>query len=129
STVREGAEVLLTGRDSEDPDGPLLDWTWTAPAGIDLITRTRTTASFTAPKVDEPTTYTFELTVVDSELATDTTSVGVTVVPARDPNTFLAPRAAQSVGTFTVTAALKPGSSAGPSDAPFSIYLEPTVRY
>src|SRR5690606_32264670 len=63
NVVREGAEVLLTGRDSEDPDGPLLDWTWSGPAGVPLVTRSRTTVSFTAPDVDVETALEFDLTV------------------------------------------------------------------
>lgn len=131
NTVREGAEVLLSARDSEDLDGPLLDWKWTAPAGIDLIERTRTTASFTAPDVDAPTTYTFELTVFDSHNLTDSTSIDVTVVPAGDPNRFLAPRAVQNApsDSFTLTAALQPGAGAGGLDAPFTIDVSASVTY
>jgi hypothetical protein len=131
NTVRAGAEVFLTGRDSEDPDGPLLDWRWSAPAGIELIERTRTTASFTAPQVDTPTTYSFELTVVDSHNLTDSTQLDVTVVPGSDPDRFLSPKAAQRApsDSFVLTPALRPGVGAGFADVPFAIRVEAVARY
>lgn len=131
NTVRQGAEVLLTGRDSEDLDGPLLDWKWTGPAEVPLVTRSRTTVSFTAPDVDAPTTYTFSLTVTDTAGATATTPIDVQVIPAGDLNRFLSPRGAQTVPSDVVTAvaALRPGTAVGPLDAPFTISLAATVTY
>jgi len=129
--VREGSEVFLTGRDSEDPDGPVLDWKWTAPAGIDLIARSKTTVSFTAPDVSAPTDYRFTLTVTDTDFVTDTKTLDVSVQPAGDLNRFLSPRSVQATPPdgFTVTAALRPGNSAGSVDAPFTIRLSARLAY
>ncbi len=131
NTVREGAEVLLTGRDSDDADGPLLEWTWSAPPGVELTTRNRTTVSFTAPAVDVATTYPITLTVLDADGETGTSAVDVRVVPARDPNLFLAPRAGQvaTPDVATLTVALAPGTAVGPLDAPFTVTLSATVSY
>lgn len=131
NAVREGAEVLLTGRDSEDPDGPLLDWRWSGPAGVPLVTRSRTTVSFTAPDVDVETAFNFELTVFDTDGATHTAPIQVVVVPADDLNTFLAPRAVQGTAPDVVTfvAALEPGTSVGVIDVPFSIRLSAALTY
>ena len=129
--VREGAEVLLTGRDSEDPDGPIIDWKWTAPEGIELLTRSRAAVSFTAPDVDSPTTFTFSLEVVDSDGVTATAPIDVRVVPARDPDRFLAPRGVQTStpDLVTLTAALEPGTAVGPLDVPFTVTLTAAVSY
>src|SRR5690606_28977624 len=131
NVVREGAEVLLTGRDSEDPDGPLLDWRWSGPAGVPLVTRSRTTVSFTAPDVDIETGLQFQLTVVDTDGATHTAPIEVVVVPAGDINAFLAPRSVQGTAPDVVTfvAALEPGTSVGVLDVPFSIRLAATLTY
>src|SRR5512134_3606182 len=52
-TFREGAEVLLTGKASEDGDGPLIAWSWRQTAGpaVRLLETNSTTVKFTAPPV------------------------------------------------------------------------------
>ena len=88
---REGSEVLLTGKDSEDSDGPIISWEWNQSDGpaVLLVEKNSSTVSFTAPDVNASTTMTFELTVTDTADQTDRASIDVTVLPAQDAGKFL----------------------------------------
>ena len=80
-TVTSSAVVQLDGQKSADPDGTPLTFAWKeiTAAGVALSDATSATPTFTAPKVTEPVTLTFELTVSDgSGSATDTVDVIVT---------------------------------------------------
>lgn len=124
-TFREGSEVLLTGKASEDGDGPLLSWTWRQTSGpeVRLIEVNTTTVSFTAPPVETAETLGFELTVEDSSGDNASGSVEVGVVPARDADKLLS----LDVGTgsafdgFKAVAALAPGASTGFVPQPFTL--------
>ncbi|HEY3516885.1 MAG TPA: cadherin-like domain-containing protein [Gammaproteobacteria bacterium] len=125
NTFREGSEVLLGGKTSEDFDGPLLYWRWQQTAGptVTLVERNKTNVSFTAPDVSASTTLMFRLTVEDSHGDTDDETVSVTVVPAQDPDRFLAldARGADELGRFKVIAALANGASTGATPAPLTL--------
>ncbi|MCF7911266.1 MAG: T9SS type A sorting domain-containing protein [Candidatus Cloacimonetes bacterium] len=76
--VRDGVAVNLNGSDSYDPDGDVITYAWTAPAGITLINPTSVTPTFIAPDVTNDTDYTITLVVSDGEY-TDSDQVVVTV--------------------------------------------------
>lgn len=126
---REGSEVLLTGKDSEDSDGPIIVWQWNQTAGpaVLLVERNSSTVSFTTPDVNASTTMTFELTVTDTKEATDRASIDVTVLPAQDANEFLSldVRSGKSTtGTFDhfkAVVALADGAIVGSTPAPFTL--------
>ena len=81
-TFREGSEVLLTGKASEDGDGPLIAWSFAQTAGpkVRLLEVNNTTVRFTAPAVDSPTTVAVQLTVEDSTRNFGSTTAEIEVV-------------------------------------------------
>ena len=85
-TVSAGATVQLNGSSSSDPDGSVVSYSWTAPAGITLDNATAADPSFTAPTVESDTDYMFTLTVTDDDGATATTTVSVTVQGSAHPS-------------------------------------------
>ncbi|WP_372947624.1 PKD domain-containing protein [Mariniphaga sp.] len=72
--------VTLDGTGSSDPDGDLVTYAWTAPAGITLTNPGTANPTFTAPKIDGQANYTFTLVVTDDLGLTDETTVDITVV-------------------------------------------------
>jgi mono/diheme cytochrome c family protein len=88
---REGSEVIVTGKASEDPDGPVLLWSWRQVSGptVALIEQNSTTVSFTAPDVSTQTEVVLELTVEDSSGETGQTTVSIPIAPAQDADEFL----------------------------------------
>lgn len=126
---REGSEVLLTGKDSEDSDGPIIVWQWNQTGGpaVLLVERNSTTVSFTAPDVNASTTMTFELTVTDTDDATDQASVDVTILPAQDADKFLSLDLRSGTSTtntfdnFKAVVALADGAIVGNTPAPFTL--------
>ena len=124
-TFREGADVLLTGKASEDSDGPPIAWSWRQTSGpaVRLLEVNTTTAKFTAPAVAAPTALTFELTVTDSTGNSGKVSTDVTVLPSRDSDKFLTLDVARgaSFDTFEVVAALAGGASTGMVPRPFTL--------
>jgi hypothetical protein len=83
-TVSEGTLVTLDGTGSSDPDGDLLAYEWTAPAGITLSSTSAAQPTFVAPDVGpEGQTFVFTLVVRDPSgamSAPDSVSVTVTNV-------------------------------------------------
>jgi len=77
-TVNEGATVFLDGRLSTDPDGNVVNYAWTSPAGIILTGANTATPSFTTTEVSSDKAYIFTLMVSDGSL-TSTAQVTVTV--------------------------------------------------
>lgn len=109
TTVRSGADVLLTGKESQkgaaDSGVPLIEFVWTQIGGetVDLIDRTNNTVSFTAPQVSQDTTLRFRLTVRDAKSAAASTEANVIVKPTRDGDHFL--DYVDVIDNFTITAA------------------------
>ena len=87
--VRSGAEVLLSAKDSDGLDSPAIDFRWNQTAGptVELITRSKTASSFTAP--NEETTLTFELIVTDTDGDMSRASQSIDVIFAPDSDEFL----------------------------------------
>jgi hypothetical protein len=67
-SVPKGALVTLDGSASSDPEGDVLTYLWTAPAGIAMSSNSGTKPTFTAPDVITDTEYTFSLVVNDGKL-------------------------------------------------------------
>ncbi|HTT00506.1 MAG TPA: hypothetical protein VMG11_00345 [Steroidobacteraceae bacterium] len=140
TTVRAGADVVLTGVNSEsEPDDtgvPIIQWQWTQTnAGstpVDLIKRTNQAYSFTAPQVTQPTTLTFQLTVTNANGVSANTQAQVVVEPVRDADHFLT--YLKTSDTFTVTAvtsAVVPGSgqAAATDMVGYTITVQKLVTY
>lgn len=128
---REGSEVLLSGKDSEDGDGPILEWVWTQTAGpeVTLIERTSNVVSFTAPDVAAETVLTFQLEVTDSDNATSTESVTINVIPAQDADGFLS-LSLRSIDARRDVFSIIPGLTAGTGqDEPFTLSVQAYLIY
>ena len=79
-TVYSQSTVTLNGSGSTDPDGDMLTYAWTAPAGITLSDAAAANPTFAAPVVDGQEDYTFTLVVTDDLGLTDEATVIITVV-------------------------------------------------
>ncbi|MBB6092020.1 mono/diheme cytochrome c family protein [Povalibacter uvarum] len=130
--VRSGAEVFLSGNDSDGVVVPVLKLEWTlvttgAVANqVQLVDRNSTTVSFKAPQVTADTTLQFRLTVTDSNGATDQADVDVTVVAVADPDRFLTHL--QAPQKFTLVA-VADSTTALTADVPFDIRMQRTISY
>jgi hypothetical protein len=80
-TVKVAAFVTLNGTASTDPDGDVLLYKWTAPAGITLSATTTANPTFIAPATITSTTYTFGLIVNDGKEDSQQSTVSITVTP------------------------------------------------
>jgi len=132
-TFREGAEVLLTGKASEDLDGPPIAWSWRQTAGpaVRLREVNPTTVRFTAPHVDVSTALAFEVSVQDSTGNIGSAATDVTVIPARDSDKFLSLDVARgaSFDKFDVVAALAGGATTGLAARPFALSVTAYLVY
>jgi hypothetical protein len=140
TTVRAGADVVLTGVDSEtmpdDTGVPVIAWTWSQmnPGAypVDLIKRTNEASSFTAPQVTEETTLTFQLSVTNANGVSASAQAQVVVEPVRDADHFLTFINTQNEFAVTaVTSAVLSGSTqAAPSDTVgYTITVQKLVTY
>ncbi len=79
-----GDNVVLNGRQSNDPDNDSLRFAWTQTIGptVTLTNANTNTASFTAPDVSSDTLLRFQLQVTDPGGLTDTGTASVTVIAA-----------------------------------------------
>jgi hypothetical protein len=99
--VLEGDQVTLNGTGSYDEDGDAITYLWsqeTGPSAL-LDNSTSATPTFTAPEVEITTTVSFRLTVDDGHLASDPSTITITVaavpevridvVPGAYPNNII----------------------------------------
>lgn len=69
-TVESGANVVLDGSKSSDPDGDELGYSWSALEGTTVgLTPNGAVAKFQAPAVEKPTELTFALAVTANQLS------------------------------------------------------------
>ena len=99
-TVRSGADVVLSGKDSDGISVALKTFGWSQTGGPSLpalpdtgalLYRTANTVSFRAPNVTAATKLTFRLTVTNALNTSSTADAQVTVLPSSDANQFLIP--------------------------------------
>jgi choice-of-anchor B domain-containing protein len=83
-TVAGGASVTLDGSSSNDPDGDVLNFSWSQTTGpsVALSNANTSTASFTAPTVNSDTLLRFQLDVTDSGGLVDSSTATVTITSA-----------------------------------------------
>jgi hypothetical protein len=133
-TVRSGADVLLSGKDSQSGAAPLTDFAWTQATSdtprVNLIYRTSNTVDFTAPTVASQTVLNLTLTISDANNKSGVAHVAVTVIPASDPDQFLTTPVTQPPQrTFQVAVVPLNGFANLQADAPVCITLDRTVHY
>lgn len=140
TTVRSGADVVLTGVNSEtkpdDTGVPIISWKWSqvSPGSnpVDLIKRTTEASSFTAPQVSQPTTLTFQLTVANANGASASTQAQVMVEPAPDADHFLTFLNVHDRFTVTAITSAAVGATSGAAynaTLPFTITVTKLVTY
>ncbi len=140
TTVRAGADVLLSGENSQkgatDTGAPLISFKWeqidpgTTP--VQLIYRTSNTVSFLAPQVSQDTTLKFKLTVADGEGRSGSTEADVLVKPFRDVDHFL--QYLDVPGTFPVVVGTDAKVAADPAagataQVPVSVTMTKLVSF
>jgi len=98
--VLAGSDVLISAKDSDGVDDPILQFNWSATGSSDasltlsqieaaLFERTNTTKLFRAPAVKQSTQVTFELTVIDADGKSATDSINITIKPFAPTKAFL----------------------------------------
>jgi hypothetical protein len=130
--AREGTEVILTGKESDGQDAPILYFNWQADSDQILLKElTVNSVAFTAPNVSVNTDFSFQLTVTDSDGGQATDSITVTVVPARDNNKFLSFDALSdlSFDEYSVTLVPAENQSIDSANENFSISTSVLVKY
>ena len=127
--ARFGAEVTLSGRDSYDNDGPILEFNWTQVSGptVELAQVNSSTVKFTVPNGTEATDLTFELAVEDNGGKVGTDRVTVSAVGPIDLNRFLTYFSAPD--DYVVEVALDDTVGALTADVSFDLVMTVTQRY
>jgi hypothetical protein len=92
-TVDAGADVLLDGSGSSDPNGDVLSFNWTQISGptVNLVNQTTAMPSFVAPELDVASVLEFQLVVDDNRegVATDLVVVNVRARVVPPPRIFV----------------------------------------
>ncbi|MCH7600916.1 MAG: hypothetical protein IH973_14270, partial [Myxococcales bacterium] len=126
--VRSGTEVLISGKDSDSDDAPILEFAWSQLSGDSVVLFERTTVarSFTAPS--GPTTLVFELEVTNALGTTSTDIVTIDVIAVSDVNKFLRDPGVNEQFYLFVSPTTTAGSMFG-STIPYSLSVTPTVYW
>jgi len=77
-SVEKNTLYTLDGTSSNDPDGDVLTYLWTAPSGITLSSKSVARPTFTTP-ANATTNFTFTLTVSDGNLSSPFDQVVITI--------------------------------------------------
>lgn len=97
------SKVTLGLKGIMDPDGDVLTYKWTAPAGIILNNVTGAHPYFNSPVVTKPTTLTFTVLVTDGDGETDTATITVALeVPPVPVSPYVVVIAFLLIGLVTV---------------------------
>jgi len=139
-TVRSGADVLLSGKDSDGISVALKTFTWKQTGGPALpalpdtgalLYRTANTVSFRAPNVTAATKLTFQLTVTNALNNSASANAEVTVVPASDQNQFLIPSVVDGAPPqrFEVAVATAEGLTGTTTDSPVCVKVSRQIQY
>ncbi|MDX1695252.1 MAG: hypothetical protein R3208_15915, partial [Ketobacteraceae bacterium] len=127
--ARFGSEITLSGRDSYDNDGPVMDFRWEQVSGptVDLAVVNSSTVKLTLPTASEDTDLVFRLTVEDNGGKTDSDTVTVSAVGPVDLNRFLTYFDAPD--DYVVEVALDDGVAPLAGDVSFDLVMTVTQRY
>jgi len=139
-TVRSGADVVLSGKDSDGLAVALKTFAWSQTAGPALpalpstgalLVRTANTMSFRAPNVATSTKLTFRLTVTNAVGTSSTADAEVTVLPSSDSNQFLIPQVVDGPPPqqFEVVVATAEGLTGVAADSPVCVKVGRQVQY
>lgn len=130
ATVRSGAEVLLSGKDSSDPDDPINEFEWQVVSGnVALLRVASNTVRFTAPDVLTDTTLTLGLTVRtadDGNQQSASQTIDVLVKPGVDADRFL--DYVETLEEIQVLA-VRDGATPQIDDVPFEVSVQLRVTY
>ncbi|MDH3642790.1 MAG: hypothetical protein OES38_11885, partial [Gammaproteobacteria bacterium] len=140
NTVRSGSVVILSGKDSDGQDSPVLRTEWAAnDPGVRLEERTANSVAFEAPNVAQPADFSFTVTVFDAEDQSDSDTITLTVIPAQDLDKFLTvdgtgvgdltlTTPATDLQKFTVVADPVGANPVAPGDT-FAVTVDATLNY
>lgn len=134
AAVRSQAELVVSGKDSDDPDGAILQYLWevaddggTGLATGDLLVRDRASVNVTVPRVSAAATIRLRLTVTSADGGTDSADAVLNVHPAADDNRFLQrPFENSKFGIIVTTNASR---AAGAPAATYRLRVERRVKY
>ena len=128
--VRAGSQVLLTGKDSEEFDKPILSYRWepanAAANAATVVVRATDTIAVNVPPVAQATEMQFRLTVTDSDGDADSAVVRLRVQPRLDSDRFL--QYVRNVPKLRVVAGTAQPSAAGSFDVTITGHLTYTAR-
>ncbi|HVS75517.1 MAG TPA: hypothetical protein VHE11_01195, partial [Steroidobacteraceae bacterium] len=135
-SVRSGADVLMSAKDSDGRGVALKSFQWTQTGGPPLpsppdpgalLYTTANTVDFRAPDVAAPTTLSFRLTVTNAENTSSSADINVTVEPGSDSDELLAPPTAPH--RLTVSVVTSQGLSGLSADVPVCVSVSRQIHY
>jgi len=128
--VRAGTQVLLTGKDSEESDKPILSYRWeaanAAANAATIVVRATDTIAVNVPPVAQATEMQFRLTVTDSDGDADTAVVRLRVQPRLDSDRFL--QYVRNVPKLRVVAGTAQPGASGSFEVTMTGHLTYTAR-
>ena len=138
-TVRSGADVTLSGKDSDGLSVAIKTFEWsqsggdvTLPSPPDvgaLLYRSANTVSFRAPAVAAPSKLTFKLTVTNALGGSASATADVTVIPANDSDQFLVPATKPRIFQVGLAAVDGIDKSTLTADVPVCVRVARQVQY